>query len=178
MEQKTKTFLDEGFDFIEESYSAIPLEFTETDKDIIVEAKGGTPSPYHILGVCRGVFQPVNEPSRNGRIYDPDHWQYQISKPELQERLQNRQMLGQIGHRNERVNDFTLSAGEVSHVVTKMEIREGADGKPYFSSSKNTQDKFGHQQLGGLAAKLAAVKNVMKAFENHEGSRLERYVSC
>ena len=131
MEQKTKTFLDEGFDFIEESYSAIPLEFTETDKDIIVEAKGGTPSPYHILGVCRGVFQPVNEPSRNGRIYDPDHWQYQISKPELQERLQNRQMLGQIGHRNERVNDFTLSAGEVSHVVTKMEIREGADGKPY-----------------------------------------------
>lgn len=131
MEQQTKTFLDEGFDFIEESYSEIPLEFTETSKDIIVEAKGGSPSPYHILGVCRGVFQPVNEPSRNGRIYDSDHWQYQINKPELQERLQNRQMLGQIGHRNERVNDFVLSAGEVSHVVTKMEIREGSDGKPY-----------------------------------------------
>ena len=131
MEKKTKTFLDEGFDFIEESVSEIPLEFTEADKDIIVEAKGGNPSPYHILGVCRGVFQPINEPSRNFRIYDPDHWEYQIRKPELQERLKNRQMLGQIGHRNERVNDLTLSSGEVSHVVTKMEVREDANGKPY-----------------------------------------------
>lgn len=39
-----------------------------------------------------------------------------------------------------------------------------ADGKPYFSSSKNTQDKFGHHQLGGLASVLAeeVKKNIIK----------------
>ncbi len=39
-----------------------------------------------------------------------------------------------------------------------------ADGKPYFSQSKNTQDKFGHQQLGGLAAALAqeVKQNIIK----------------
>lgn len=39
-----------------------------------------------------------------------------------------------------------------------------AEGKPYFSSSKNTQDKFGHHQLGGLASVLAeeVKKNIIK----------------
>lgn len=147
---EVKTFLDEGFDFIEESVSEVPLEFVETDKDIIVESKDNVQRPFHILGVCKGVFQPINEPSRNFRMYDPDHWQYQISKPELQERLQNRQMLGQIGHRDSRVDDLTISRGEVSHVVTMMEVREDANGKPYLYGELEILDTPAGRILKGL----------------------------
>ena len=147
---EVKTFLDEGFDFIEESVSEVPLEFIETDKDIIVESKDNVQRPFHILGVCKGVFQPINEPSRNFRMYDPDHWQYQISKPELQERLQNRQMLGQIGHRDSRVDDMTISRGEVSHVVTCMEVREDANGKPYLYGELEILDTPAGRILKGL----------------------------
>lgn len=147
---EVKTFLDEGFDFIEESVSEVPLEFVETDKDIIVESKDNVQRPFHILGVCKGVFQPINEPSRNFRMYDPDHWQYQISKPEVQERLQNRQMLGQIGHRNSRVDDLTLSRGEVSHVVTMMEVREDANGNPYLYGELEILDTPAGRILKGL----------------------------
>ena len=150
MAEKIKTFLDEGFDFIEESVSEVPLEFTETDKDIIVESKDNKQRPFHILGVCKGVFQPINEPSRNFRMYDPDHWAYQIAKPELQERLQNRQMLGQIGHRDSRVDDATISRGEVSHVVTCMEIREDVNGKPYLYGELEILDTPAGRILKGL----------------------------
>ena len=150
MAEKIKSFLDEGFDFIEESYSDIPLEFTEVSEDIIGESKDNGHHPYHILGVCKGVFQPINEPSRNFRIYDPDHWAYQIAKPELQERLQNRQMLGQIGHRDARVDDATISRGEVSHVVTCMEIREDMNGKPYLYGELEILDTPAGRILKGL----------------------------
>lgn len=40
--------------------------------------------------------------------------------------------------------------------VVASEGLRNADGSPYFSTSKNTQDKFGHQQLGGLGAQLSA----------------------
>ena len=150
MAEKIKSFLDEGFDFIEESYSDIPLEFTEVNEDIIVESKDNKQHPYHILGVCKGVFQPINEPSRNLRMYDPDHWEFQIAKPELQERLQNRQMLGQIGHRDARVDDLTISRGEVSHVVTCMEVREDLNGKPYLYGELEILDTPAGRILKGL----------------------------
>ena len=149
-EERVKTFLEEGYDFIEESCSATPLEFTEVEKDIIVESKDSKQHPYHILGVCKGVFQPINEPSRNFRMYDSDHWAYQIAKPELQERLQNRQMLGQIGHRDARVDDATISRGEVSHVVTCMEIREDVNGKPYLYGELEILDTPAGRILKGL----------------------------
>ena len=150
MENQVKSFLDEGYDFIEESCSTEPLTFTEADKDIIVESSEGKKSSYHILGTCRGVFQSIDEPSRNGRIYEHDHWQYQISKPDVQERLQNRQMLGQIGHRDARVDDLTISRGEVSHVVTMMEVREDANGKPYLYGELEILDTPAGRILKGL----------------------------
>lgn len=150
MEEKVKTFLDEGFDFIEEGFSGAPLEFSGADENIIVESSEGVKSHYHILGTCRGVFQPINEPSRNGRIYETDHWQYQLSKPLIQERLNNRQMLGQIGHRDSRVTDSDLSKGEVSHVVTKMEVKEDAAGKPYLYGELEILDTPAGRNLKAL----------------------------
>ena len=125
-----KSFLDEGFDFIEESYSACPLEYTEVKENIIVEANGEK-SPYHILGTCRGVFQPINEPSRNQRIYESKHWEIQLAKPEVQERLKRRGMWGTLGHFDRKVTDADVREGLVSHIITKLEIRENEEHKPY-----------------------------------------------
>ncbi|MBP3347146.1 MAG: 6-phosphofructokinase [Clostridia bacterium] len=63
-----------------------------------------------------------------------------------------------LGDINDRLSQQTMVYAVVSEGV------RGADGKPYFSSSKNTQDKFGHHQLGGLAAALAeeVKKNIIK----------------
>ena len=131
MEEKIKSFLDEGFDFIEESVSTLPLEYTQTNGEIITEAQGHEKSPYHILGVCRGIFQPINEPSRNKRIYEADHWGIQLDKPEVQERLKTRSMWGTLGHFDRRISDVDIREGLVSHIITKLEIREDADKKPY-----------------------------------------------
>ena len=56
-----------------------------------------------------------------------------------------------------------LSRQTMVFAVVSEGVRN-ADGSPFFSSSKNTQDKFGHQQLGGLSSALAAhiKENVIK----------------
>jgi hypothetical protein len=120
MEEKVKNFLEEGFDFIEESCSTEPLEFTETNGEIIVESENGEKSPYHILGICRGVFQPINEPSRNGRIYESNHWSLQLNKPEVQERIKSRSMWGTLGHFDRRITDADIREGLVSHIISKL----------------------------------------------------------
>lgn len=125
-----KSFLDEGFDFIEESCSEQPLEFTEANNEVIVEANGEK-SAYHILGTCRGVFQPINEPSRNQRVYESTHWQTQLGKQEVQERLKRRGMWGTLGHFDRKITDADIREGLVSHIITKLEVRESADNKPY-----------------------------------------------
>lgn len=130
-EERVKTFLEEGYDFIEESCSATPLEFTESKDDIIVESKEGAKSKYFTLGTCRGVFQPINEPSRNKRIYESNHWELQLSKPEVQERLKSRSMWGTLGHFDRRISDIDIREGLVSHIITKLEIREDQNMKPF-----------------------------------------------
>ena len=131
MEEKVKSFLDEGFDFIEESYSEVPLEYIQKNDNIIVESATGEKSPYYTLGRCCGVFQPINEPSRNKRIYESNHWLVQLNKPEVQERLKTRSMWGTLGHFDRRITDEDVREGRVSHVISKLEIREDANNKPY-----------------------------------------------
>lgn len=144
-----KTFLEEGYDFIEESCSATPLEFTETDKDIIVESNGEK-SPYHILGTCRGVFQSINEPSRNMRIYESNHWEIQLSKPEVQERLKTRSMWGTLGHFDRKITDGDVREGLVSHIITKLEIHEDANGKPFLYGELEILDTPSGRILEGM----------------------------
>ena len=67
------------------------------------------------------------------------------------------------------LNAFTESIAKALSQQTMVfaVISEGvrnADGTPYFSSSKNTQDQFGHHQLGGLCHALAGhlKENVIK----------------
>ena len=127
---EVKSFLDEGFDFIEESCSTQPLEYTEVDENVIIESND-VKSPYHILGRCRGVFQPINEPSRNFRVYESNHWSLQLNKPEVQERLRTRSMWGTLGHFDRKISDVDIREGLVSHIITKLEIHEDEKGKPF-----------------------------------------------
>ena len=127
---EVKSFLDEGFDFIEESCSTQPLEYTEVDENVIIESNE-VKSPYHILGRCRGVFQPINEPSRNFRVYESNHWNLQLNKPEVQERLRTRSMWGTLGHFDRKISDVDIREGLVSHIITKLEIHEDEKGKPF-----------------------------------------------
>lgn len=150
MEEKVKSFLDEGFDFIEESVSTSPLEFTESKGEIIVESENGEKSPFHVLGVCRGVFQPINEPSRNGRIYESTHWQTQLDKPEVQERLKTRSMWGTLGHFDRRITDADIREGLVSHIISKLEIREDVNNKPYLYGELEILDTPSGRILEGM----------------------------
>lgn len=150
MEEKVKNFLEEGFDFIEESCSTEPLEFTESNGEIIVESENGEKSPYHILGICRGVFQPINEPSRNGRIYESNHWSLQLNKPEVQERIKSRSMWGTLGHFDRRITDADIREGLVSHIISKLEIHEDASGKPFLYGELEILDTPSGRILEGM----------------------------
>ena len=150
MEEQVKSFLEEGFDFIEEGVSGSPLEFTETNGEIIVESENGEKSPFHVLGVCRGVFQPINEPSRNSRIYESNHWEIQLSKPEVQERLKTRSMWGTLGHFDRRITDADIREGLVSHIISKLDIREDVNGKPYLYGELEILDTPSGRILEGM----------------------------
>ena len=147
--EEVKSFLDEGYDFIDESCSVVPLEFIKADKDIIVESNGEK-SPFHTLGVCRGVFQPINEPSRNMRIYESRHWEIQLSKPEVQERLKTRSMWGTLGHFDRKISDIDIREGLVSHIITKLEIREDDNKKPYLYGELEILDTPAGRILEGM----------------------------
>ena len=126
---EVKSFLDEGYDFIEESCSSMPLEYTEVTE--IQESSIPTEHHYKILGTCRGNFQPINVPSRNRRIYESDHWAVQLAKPEVQNRLSSRGMWGTLGHFDRKISDEDIREGRVSHIITKLEIQEDKQGNPF-----------------------------------------------
>ena len=130
---ENNSFLAEGYDFIEEGFdpTSEPLTFTEINEEIIVESENSSPHQYKILGKAAGVFQSVGGFSRNNRRYLPEHWKIQLQKPLVQERLAQRDYMGTIGHHDHPVLDCEIAQGLVSHLLSKLEIREDANGKPY-----------------------------------------------
>lgn len=132
MEEKIQR-LSEGMDFIEEACgtSSEPLVFSETDKIEISEGVSN-PSPFKILGVAKGCFAPINEFSRNRRLYSPELWPTVLQNEELKSRLSNRAVFGCLGHADKLVDDRDIQEGKVSHIVTLLEVRNDKNtGKPY-----------------------------------------------
>ena len=132
MEEKIQR-LSEGMDFIEEACgtSSEPLVFSETDKIEISEGVSN-PSPFKILGVARGCFAPINEFSRNRRLYSPELWPTVLQNEELKSRLTSRAVFGCLGHADKLVDDRDIQEGKVSHIVTLLEVRNDKNtGKPY-----------------------------------------------
>lgn len=124
--------LSEGFDFIEEStsFSDESLSFQEADELVISESEGEK-SPYKILGKACGCFAPIGEFSRNKRLYSDDLWPTVLANEEFSSRLNSRSIFGCISHSDKKVDDIDIREGKVSHIVSKLEIHEDANGKPF-----------------------------------------------
>lgn len=167
MEEKVKTFLDEGYDFIEESCSTEPLSFTDFDETIISEAQTAK-SPFKIIGRLAGKFAPVGGFSRNNRYYPESHWKTVLESAEVQRRLKGREMLGMIGHEDSKVGDFQIREGLISHVVSCLEIREDNNGKQYLYGEMDILDtpagrilKAMHEGGAGLYVSSRAAGKLM-----------------
>ena len=124
--------LSEGFDFIEEStsFSDESLSFQDVDELVISESEGEQ-SPYKILGKACGCFAPIGEFSRNKRLYSDDLWPTVLANEEFSSRLNSRSIFGCISHSDKKVDDVDIREGKVSHIVSKLEIREDDNKKPY-----------------------------------------------
>ena len=131
MEEKVQR-LSEGMDFLEEACGyGEPLEFSEINESNISESDISKPSKYKVLGRCSGNFQPIGTFSRNKRLYSEDLWPTVLKEEELQSRLAHRGVFGCLGHADKLVDDRDLQEGKVSHIVTKLEVRKDANGKPF-----------------------------------------------
>ena len=132
MEDKIQR-LSEGMDFIEEAVgtSSDPLTFSDIE-DITISEANSNPSPYKVLGTARGCFAPINEFSRNRRLYSPELWPTVLQNEELKNRLNSRAVFGCLGHADKLVDDRDIQEGKVSHIVTLLEVRnDEKTGKPY-----------------------------------------------
>lgn len=134
-----------GLDFMEESVGW-DLEFTFFDKPQVTPlsesldvgtTKTGRKRKCKALGIAEGVFAPIASPdgqrifSRNKRLYESDHWDYQLENFNFANKVQSRRMLGMIGHEDKKVSDQDLRDGKVSHIVTDLELREDDEHGKY-----------------------------------------------
>ena len=130
----------EKFDFIEESLGTgealhfqvyeEPIENKSISEALSVDHSYYDPK-YLTIGSAEGCFAPIGVLSRNGRVYDEDHYTYLLSNENLRHKILTRAMLGTIGHHDKRVDDEDLANGVCSHVVTVLEVREDQMGTPY-----------------------------------------------
>lgn len=131
MEEKIQR-LSEGYDFIEEStaFSDSALSYKDSE-DLVISEANSEKSPYKILGKACGCFAPIGEFSRNKRLYSDDLWPTVLANEEFNNRLQSRSIFGCISHSDKKVDDVDIREGKVSHIVSKLEIHEDANGKPF-----------------------------------------------
>ena len=124
-------FLEEavGYD-IEVNFFDKPEVTPITEGLSVGTTKTGRKKKCKAIGVAEGCFAPISTPagdrvfSRNHRLYEEDHWECQFENQNLLDRVNTRRMLGTIGHYDKKVDDKDLAKGDVSHIVTALEIRE------------------------------------------------------
>ena len=134
-----------GLDFMEESVGW-DVNFTFFDKPQVTPlsesldvgtTKTGRKRKCKALGIAEGVFAPIISAdgervfSRNNRLYESDHWDYQLENMNFYNKVHSRRMLGMIGHEDKKVTDQDLRDGKVSHIVTDLEIREDDEHGKY-----------------------------------------------
>lgn len=76
----------------------------------------------YVLGRVAGQFFVPNGKSRNDRFYPRELWERCLADPGVKERMENRRMFGTAGH-CKQLDDEALREGDISHIVTKLEIR-------------------------------------------------------
>ena len=134
-----------GLDFMEEAVGW-DVDFTFFDKPTVTPlsesldigtTKTGRKRKCKALGIAEGVFAPIALPggervfSRNHRLYESDHWDYQLENENFMNKVHTRRMLGMIGHEDKKITDKDLRDGKVSHIVTDLEVREDEEHGKY-----------------------------------------------
>lgn len=121
-------------DTFEDTLSYIS-EAEELNKDITDTSIDGTPISDEakkngklkgVIGKIGGIGADANEATRNGRRYPLELWQNVEKSEYFIEGMENRCIVGECDHPNERV-DYSIKEGAI--VLTKYEIRN--DGKVY-----------------------------------------------
>lgn len=80
-----------------------------------------------VLGIVEGVFFVANKPSRNGRVYPYELWETALKSGDLRRLLENRLMLGTVGHEDVDY-DALVREQKVSHVVTDLKMVDDGSG--------------------------------------------------
>ena len=80
-----------------------------------------------ILGRLSGIIADYKNPTRNGRRYGIDLWEKVFNDPLVQERINNRVMLGELQHPVDRLETDPEKAAIIMSEVPK----KGKDGKLY-----------------------------------------------
>lgn len=78
-----------------------------------------------VLMKIGGTFQRADTENANKRVYPRDLWVDVLKRPDVVERIENRRMLGMLGHPGSGQTD----PEKVSHIVTAQELR--SDGTVY-----------------------------------------------
>lgn len=81
--------------------------------------QGAAKLPEGVLMKIGGVFQRAEQKNANGRVYPRQLWTEVLSRPDIQERIQERRMFGMLGHPADGVTD----PEKVALIVTKQELR-------------------------------------------------------
>lgn len=95
------------------------------DNDSLCESSTGSKLPIdgkYIIGMIEGQFFQPDGMSRNGRWYSRSLWENVLKSADVQNRLMNHTMFGEIGHSDGPVTDMTLRNGDASHIVTDLWI--------------------------------------------------------
>lgn len=123
----------EKVSFIEEEYgyAETDLKFTFYDNpqplsESLKESVFGPAGDYKVIGIAEGVFFPIGGTSRNGRIYEEDHWTHVLGQDHIKNKISRRGMLGTIGHHDKKVDNADFANGLISHVISHLVIDEAA----------------------------------------------------
>jgi len=82
--------------------------------------------PKNVLSVVSGPAFVPDGYSRNGRFYPKELWENVLKNKKTKETLERKLMFGCIGHPVGQYSlDELLESGKVSHIVTKIEIKDG-----------------------------------------------------
>lgn len=96
-----------------------PLDFQPK----IVE--GSSKSRPGVLLTLEGRVQNSDLKNGNRRVYPRSVWEKSLTRPDVQERIKNRRMVGELDHPESGATSYT----RVSHVMTEVNLRN--DGEVY-----------------------------------------------
>lgn len=106
------------------------LEFRPGDITILEDRGPGRPMRV------AGEMQLSDVKNLNGRVYSEDLWKRCLTNEKTKRRLENRQMVGELDH----PDSGKTSLRRVSHVMTKLEMKESA--RPKYKGRKAVYGEY------------------------------------